>query len=237
MNNYLIYKAISPSGKVYIGMTKKSLAERRKEHEWHSKSNKRKKIFHCALRKYDLNFSWEVLENGLTKKEAELREIFYIAQFNCTDIDFGYNQAKGGMAGDIMTEESRARWKEKMQAHWDNLEYKRKLSDSQKRMHEEDPNWKEKQSVRMKETFNDPERKAKNTAMITAVNTSRSKREFMAKVKGGKPFMCIETGEIFLLLQDAADRFGVDKRSIHGVLKYPERYKTILKKYTFKYIE
>ena len=124
-----------------------------------------------------------------------------------------------------------------MQIHWDNPEYCKQLSDSQKKSNAEDPDYKEKRSLRMKETFNNPERKAKNAAHITAVNTSREKREFMAKVKGGKPFMCMETGERFDLLQDAADRFGVDKRAIHKVLKYPLRNKTILRKYTFKYIE
>ena len=235
--SYLVYKATSPSEKVYIGMTKKNLDSRRKEHEWHSKSNKVRKIFHSALRKYELNFTWEVLIGGLTKEEAEKKEIEYIAQLNATDRDFGYNQAKGGMAGNIMTPESRAKWKEKMQALWDNPKYSKRLSDSQKRMHTEDHNWKEKQSIRMKETFNNPERKAKNTKMLQELNGSRKKREFMATVKGGKPFICVETNERFELLQDAADRFGVDKRRIHCILKYPQRYKTLSKLYTFRYVE
>jgi hypothetical protein len=224
---YLIYKATSPSGKVYIGMTKKTIDERRKEHEWHTNSNSNK-IFHRAMHKYGCNFIWETLETGLSKVEAELKEIEYIAKFHATSRNFGYNQAKGGMAGDIMSEESRNRWRVSMEKYYSNPEWVKNITahlntDGFNQWVKSDSKdvrkWKSDCSNRLKKLANDRDSKLKRAAK-----------------KGGKPFICIETGEIFELLQDAADKFKVDKRRIHCVLKYPTRYKTISKKYTFKYV-
>jgi hypothetical protein len=75
-------------------MTKKSIGERRKEHERHAKGETNR-IFYHAMRKHGLIFTWEILEEGLSKKEAEEKEIYYIALLNSTDRNFGYNQAKG----------------------------------------------------------------------------------------------------------------------------------------------
>jgi hypothetical protein len=39
------------------------------------------------------------------------------------------------------------------------------------------------------------------------------------------------------MLSDAAEKFNVDKRRIHAILSKPERYKTLFKQYTFKYVK
>lgn len=217
MENYTIYKATSPSNKVYIGMTKKSVDVRRKEHEYHSKNNKRKKIFHDALRKYELNFTWKALEIGLAKEEAEQKEIEYIAKFNATNRDFGYNQAKGGMAGDIMSEESRARWKQSMQRHYDDLEYIKKVSASKKKSLSEDPNSSEKQRSYIKNYFSNTINRQKH-----AIDT------------GGKPFICIETNEIFQSLALAAEKLETWQQNICKVLKGKRKYAN---GYSFKYLD
>src|ERR1700687_5096193 len=155
----------------------------------------------------------------------------YIAQCNATDRNFGYNQAKGGLAGDIMPEESRARWKQSMKQYYDNPEYCKRISAHLKETRIEGfKNWLASDSKEVKEW------KSSCSNRMKKLSNDRSSKLKRALMRGGKPFICVETGEKFELLQDAADRFGVDKRNIHSVLKHPERYKTILRKYTFIYI-
>src|ERR1035437_8925477 len=119
MESYIIYKATSPSNKVYIGTTKKSLKERIGQHVSLSKTGKTRP-FQCALKKYDYNFTWEIIESGLDKVKAEELEKHYIQFYKSTDRDNGYNLSPGGLSGSIMSEEGKIRHKEKMQAHYDN---------------------------------------------------------------------------------------------------------------------
>jgi len=236
MKSYLVYKAVSPSGKFYFGMTGKTLETRKREHLWLARSGKIR-VFQKALVKYGESFKWYVEASGLSFQEAVDLEKSLIAQHNTTNREFGYNLSPGGMAGSIMSEEGKIRRKAKMAEHYKNPEYIKMLSDKKKLSLKNDPESSKKLSGYINAFFANPENKAKNAAMLKEIVNSREHREFMAKIKGGKPFMCNETGEIFKLLQDAADRFGVDKRRIHCVLKYPNRHKTILRKYTFKYVE
>lgn len=229
---YLVYKATSPSGKLYIGMTSKSLEERKDSHIWAAKTNSKKRIFYCALQKYDYNFSWEIIENNLSKEAAEALEIKLIEEFKSTDRDFGYNAAKGGMAGNIRTPEMTDKWKKSMEKYYSDPAYNKKITKHLVEVKEQAfQDWLKTDSEEVKIW------RKKCSENLTRINKSASSRLKRAKRLGGKPFMCNETGEVFELLQDAADKIGVDKRRIHSVLKYPHRYKSIMKKYTFKYIE
>ncbi len=91
----LIYKATSKSGKVYIGLTSRTLEYRRKSHLFESTKNSRTH-FHRAIRKYGADhFKWEIVRDGFTTKESlECAEIFYISLYN-TYYD-GYNMTRGG---------------------------------------------------------------------------------------------------------------------------------------------
>lgn len=93
VNNYTVYKHTSPSGKVYIGITKDSV-ERRWESGWGYKSNIH---FFKAIVKYGwINFKHEILFENLSKEEAEQKEIELIAQYKSSDRNFGYNFDLGG---------------------------------------------------------------------------------------------------------------------------------------------
>lgn len=90
---YLVYKHTSPSGKVYIGITSKTIQERKNcgyEHNTHFKS---------AIKKYGWNnFKHEVVADGLTAEEAQSLEKRLIAETNATDRNKGYNLSLGGEA-------------------------------------------------------------------------------------------------------------------------------------------
>lgn len=61
-----------------------------------------------AIKKYGWhNIRHEILFEGLTKEEAELKEIELIAYYNSNNIKFGYNIEKGGSAKGKISEETR----------------------------------------------------------------------------------------------------------------------------------
>lgn len=108
MDTYTIYKATSPNGKVYIGLTRHTLEMRRKQHEYDMRREKRH--FYHALRKYGPAVRWEVLETGEGQDWAAAREQHYIALYKSIDPKHGYNLTKGGDG----TQEPRASTREQM---------------------------------------------------------------------------------------------------------------------------
>ena len=89
----IIYRATSPNGKCYIGQTKKSLAERRAQHETPSSACR---AFADALKRHGRdNFQWEIIAACDSKDDLDLTERRLIAQHN-TRFPHGYNLALGG---------------------------------------------------------------------------------------------------------------------------------------------
>jgi hypothetical protein len=128
-----------------------------------------------------------------------------------------------------MTEESRVKWRSSMEKYYSDPEYIERITSHLN--HEGFKKWLENDSQEVGDW------KQKISANLIEINKSRNSRMKRAIKKGGKAFYCVETGEKFFLLQDAADKFGTDKRNIHNVLTYPMRHKTIFRKYTFKYVD
>ena len=89
---YLIYCHTSPTGKKYIGQTN-NYNRRCSEHKLASKSCP---AFHSAIIKYGwINFTHEILADGLTIDEANILEEYYISKYN-TLAPNGYNLQTGG---------------------------------------------------------------------------------------------------------------------------------------------
>ena len=112
-NRYILYKHIFPNGKVYIGITCKSVGTRwRKDGSGYSQQ----KLIWNAIQKYGWdNIKHEILFTNLTKEEACLKEVEYIAKYNSNDIKGGYNQSLGGECSAIgyrMTEEAKNKIRE-----------------------------------------------------------------------------------------------------------------------------
>lgn len=91
MNNYLVYCAKFPNGKMYIGLTGKTLERRKSEHY----KPRMKFAVHSAIKFYKGQETWEVLAYGLTKEEAAQKEIALIKELN-TKAPHGYNLTDGG---------------------------------------------------------------------------------------------------------------------------------------------
>lgn len=109
MKKYLIYKATSPSGKSYIGVTS-DLTRRKSAHKRAAEKGSNL-FFHTAIRKYGFDvFIWEVLMSDLSDVEAFTEEKRLIEELELTDKDKGYNLQVGGRYFS-WTEEIRARHK------------------------------------------------------------------------------------------------------------------------------
>ena len=119
MNTYCVYKHTSPSGKVYIGITKK-----KPNYRWsNGLGYKSSPHFWSAIQKYGWeNFKHEVLYTNLSCDEACAIEQKLIAQYKATDRQFGYNEKAGGQKGSQLNDIVRA-----------------KISASQKRFYAEHP--------------------------------------------------------------------------------------------------
>lgn len=92
---YKIYKYTNiHNGKVYIGQTRKTLAERSL---YNGNNYKECRRFYNAIKKYGWNsFIPEIIEDGLSRDEANNKEIYYIEEYESTNPDKGYNIAYGG---------------------------------------------------------------------------------------------------------------------------------------------
>ena len=90
---YCLYKHISPSGKVYIGITSCKPSHR----WWRGKAYKSNPHFTAAVNKYGWDsFQHIIVRENLTKEEAQIAEVAMIRHYRARDKRYGYNLAKGG---------------------------------------------------------------------------------------------------------------------------------------------
>jgi len=94
----IIYKATSPSGKVYIGQTIQTLSKRKSGHLYGAfyKANKRgyNTKFYRAIRKYGKdNFTWSIVYDNIPYKKLSKLEVETIAKYKSYEL--GYNSTKG----------------------------------------------------------------------------------------------------------------------------------------------
>lgn len=104
MGPYKIYKHISPSNKVYIGITRQSVAKR-----WNNGSGyKDSPAFYNAIQKYGWDsFKHVVIYDGLSKEEAEAAERVLISIYESYDKRYGYNIELGGKCPGTHSEETK----------------------------------------------------------------------------------------------------------------------------------
>lgn len=104
-NDYKVYKHTSPNGKCYIGITRQDPKMRwRKDGSGYIKNT----YFWNAIQKYGFeNFKHEILFSGLTKEEAEQKEIELIAFYQSDNRNFGYNIEHGGNSVGKLSDETK----------------------------------------------------------------------------------------------------------------------------------
>lgn len=92
-NNYIVYKHVSPSRKIYIGITSTTPEKR-----WaNGKGYRHNEYFSKAINKYGWkNFDHYILCMGLSKIEAENKERELISLYRSNEKQYGYNLSNGG---------------------------------------------------------------------------------------------------------------------------------------------
>lgn len=214
-NNYLVYKHTSPSGKVYIGITKQLVTKRWKNGRGYEGCT----AFYRAVQKYGWqNIEHEIVAQELTKEDACSMEQHLIAEYKSYDPQFGYNLTHGG-------------------EHYEpNEEWRRKLSEANKRYYREHPEAREKVAeqskgracsdenkeyfrARMKQYYVDhPEERERVSKTFRGMKRSE---EFCRKLgeRKSKPVICLETGIRYKSITQAALELGVNRMGITHVLK------------------
>ncbi len=96
MKTGIIYRAIGPSGKSYIGQTKFLLENRKVIHRAHAQYLlKKRSHFYNAIRKYGFDsFVWEIIFSGIPLEHLDWYEIWTIQLFD--SFKKGYNSTIGG---------------------------------------------------------------------------------------------------------------------------------------------
>ena len=104
MKDYKIYKLTSPEGKVYIG------ASMNPKKRWKSgKGYVNCRRMGAAIERFGWeNFEKEIVLDGLTKEESELKEVEYIKLYKSNDPEYGYNIDGGAHGLGGISDETRA---------------------------------------------------------------------------------------------------------------------------------
>lgn len=146
--NYYIYKHKTPNGKVYIGQTCKTPNKR-----WANGYGYKGQVFYNAILKYGWeNIEHEILFEGLSKEEADKKEIEMISFYNSSNPKYGYNISFGGSGtpgvrlsneikqkisnahkGMMRSEESRIKQSKTLKGHTCSDETRRKIGEANKR--------------------------------------------------------------------------------------------------------
>ncbi len=102
---YTLYKHTTPSGKIYIGITRSNTRRR-----WRGGKGYDTQLFGRAVRKYGWeNIKHEVLLTGLTREKAEWWEKRLIKKYRSNNPKYGYNQTLGGNLRGEYPEEAKMR--------------------------------------------------------------------------------------------------------------------------------
>jgi group I intron endonuclease len=94
---HYLYKITNTlNNKVYIGQSNKE-TERWRQHKYYSKLENPVQYISRAMKKYGVdNFTYEVIAQCLSQKDADETEIELIKQYDSQNKEFGYNVAPGG---------------------------------------------------------------------------------------------------------------------------------------------
>ena len=144
---YKVYKHENLiNGKVYIGITSMDVKKRWENGNGYSKQQ----LFWRAIQKYGWHsFSHEILYDGLSKEDAEQKEIELIATYNSNNPEYGYNIQNGGNSlgkhsketrkkisesnkGKFITPEQRLKTSNTLKGRKMPLEIRKKISESLK---------------------------------------------------------------------------------------------------------
>ena len=202
--NYKLYVHISPNGKRYYGITKQEPYQRWKNGLGY-KSYKKDSHFYNAIKKYGWdNFKHEVLFNNLTEEEAKLLEQFYIALYDTTNRDKGYNLTLGGESSNGLkhTKETKERLSKINKTYKHTKEAKIKIGKANKGKH-----------------LSEETKRKISEANKGHKHSEEAKKKMSKNQPNSRPVICITTGKIFFTVAEAGEYYNIDKTHISSCCK------------------
>lgn len=213
-NEYCVYKHTTPSGKVYIGITKQSPLKRWKNGLGYEGCT----AFNRAIKKYGWDqISHEVLAENIDKESACKLEQYYISTFDSSNPQNGYNLTLGGEHY-TKSEELKKRESEiHKQVYIDHPELRDHISEIQRGRKASDSTRAKMSESRKKYIQQHPETRERCRKTFSGMKRSDSNREKL-RIANQEKVRCIETGEVFNSVADAAKAVGVCRSSISNNL-------------------
>lgn len=215
--SWIVYRATSPSGKIYVGITSSTMSRRRSNH--FSAARRGKDTYFCrALRKYGSAIKWEVLERGLSENEANEMEAHYILVFESHLPQNGYNRTMGG-DGVRATPETKA----KMRAAKLGTKRGPHTLDTRRRISASLTGTKKSPSARLRMSDAAQGRRLSDERKA-ALSKHWKGREFSdehrAKISAAKKKAVQRSdGELFASVRDAAEAVGVSPSAVQRAIK------------------
>ena len=164
------------SGRRYVGMTSQTWQERWKNHVHAAKNSKGWGHFPNAIRKYGKDaFDHEVLEVCDTLEDANAAEEKWIAYFDTTDPEKGFNLKKGGQ-----------HTPHPVSNPWDRPGYREKSSAASRRKWE-DPSFRARVTAGVTKAWQDPAHRAKMSAISKEVNSRPEVKAAISVAAASRP--------------------------------------------------
>lgn len=219
-NNYTIYIHKNKfNGKLYIGQTSQIPQKRWDNGRGYKTSSK----FYNAILKYGWdNFEHIIVANNLSKKQADKMEEELIQKYQTRNDDFGYNIKKGGN-NHTHSEETKRKIGEANKialkgSHWSE-EHRQIIS--QKFTGKNNPFYGKKHTEETKQKISESRKgqcSGENHHFYGKKHTKEELKKMSdnRKGKGGKRIICLNTGEIFNCMMDAARWCGLKTSSSIG---------------------
>jgi len=105
----IIYKAVSPNGKTYIGQTTRALARRKSDHAFRARVKDQRTAFQIAILEHGgvKAFTRDEIDTAETAEELNAKEKRWVAYFKADNPQYGYNGTGGGISCKANTETRR----------------------------------------------------------------------------------------------------------------------------------
>lgn len=207
--NYTVYMHRLYDGRVYIGITSKRPEQRWRNGSGYSNSGK----FYNAIRKHGWDsFEHIILETGLSREEAEKREVELIAEYDSTDRKKGFNVSLGGSCGIQLSEDVKEQLRVQATGRKASEETREKMSAVRKGRKQSEDHIRKRAQTRVG-THLSEETKRKISLAVSATLTGRKHSEETKKKQSensGKSRQIVQVGpdgediRVFKSLSDAA---------------------------------
>ena len=213
-SNYCVYKHTTPSGKVYIGMTSNAPEKRWKNGNGYKLCT----AFNRAIEKYGWeNIIHEVVCVGLTKEQAEAKEKELILQHDSASPEHGYNLTSGGESYSPNEEWRCMASKAHKEFYKNHPEAREAISLSQIGRKAKESTKKKMSASRKQYIETHPESRERCRQTFLGMKRSKENCEKL-RLANMKKIRCVDTGETFSSIQDAAKFAGVCRTAVSNYL-------------------